>query len=146
VALSDSPVSASLPRVIRYDKITLLAKSLHSLESAIHGLAYLPLSERLTYQHALTSLKMCINVLWTSESYVECLFIWPVTMPRGFPLLVSRHAPVALVLLAHYAVLLHNARDVWFIGDLGRRITEEIVSLVPEGMAEFIKWPLSFCA
>lgn len=128
------------------DKIILLDKSLHSLESAIHAHTSLPISERLTYQRALTSLEMCINVLRTSQSYAECLFIWPVAMPREFPLLVSRHAPVALVLLAHYAVLLHNARDVWFIGDLGRSVIGEIASLVPEGMAEFIKKPVLFCA
>jgi hypothetical protein len=44
------------------------------------------------------------------------VLIWSVTVPREFPLLVSRRAPVALVLLAHYAVLFHNATDVWFIG------------------------------
>lgn len=144
--LSNASVSVSSLYLIRSDEIILLEESLYTLENVIHANDCLCLFEESTYQAALTSLKMCINILRTSRSHAECLPVWPVAMPREFPAFVSRHEPFALVLLAHYAVLLYKARDVWFIGNLGRSVVEEIACLIPEEMAEFVKWPVSFCA
>ncbi|TLD09534.1 hypothetical protein PspLS_11837 [Pyricularia sp. CBS 133598] len=46
----------------------------------------------------------------------QMTFSWSVRCPAKFNQLVQQRRPAGLVILAHYAVLLHLSRDLWLIG------------------------------
>ena len=81
---------------------------------------------------------MCFDLSNETISPFECLFIWPIAVPSRFTALLASRAPIALVLAAHYAVLLHGAGLVWFIGSWGREIVEEVTSLMPGEMRRLV--------
>ncbi|KAH8203051.1 hypothetical protein TruAng_002779 [Truncatella angustata] len=51
---------------------------------------------------------------------------WPVLISTEFVALLQQREPVALVILAHWAVLLHYNRDFWVFGNCGQGIIEAI--------------------
>lgn len=58
---------------------------------------------------------------------------WMQSIPARFIELVRTRRPFALVLLAHFAVVLHSLRVHWWMGDWGMRVLEAIGhSLDPE--------------
>ncbi|RMI97517.1 hypothetical protein CDV36_016220, partial [Fusarium kuroshium] len=53
------------------------------------------------------------------KSQYHMVFNWSVLCPTGFTAFLHRRQPEALIILAHYAVLLHHARDMWQIAGSG---------------------------
>jgi hypothetical protein len=47
---------------------------------------------------------------------------WTMLIPPGFTKLLAAKQPVALIVLAHYAILLHFGRHLWQVGDAGSNI------------------------
>jgi hypothetical protein len=47
---------------------------------------------------------------------------WTMLVPPMFTRLLATKQPVALIVLAHYAVLLHYGRHLWQVGDAGKYI------------------------
>ena len=66
---------------------------------------------------------------------------WPILVPRAYIDALSNHQPTALVILAYYAVLLHDLRVCWWAGDRGVKIVEAVSGSVEEVWAETLKWP-----
>ncbi|KAK8109327.1 hypothetical protein PG984_015128 [Apiospora sp. TS-2023a] len=56
----------------------------------------------------------------------QMTFTWPVRCPAKFGELIRRRSPPALVVLAHYAVLLHRGRHLWQIGPSAPRFLHVI--------------------
>ena len=56
---------------------------------------------------------------------------------------LDQRRPEALVILAHFAVLLHRAADNWFIGDLGSQLIHRINSQLGAHWEEWLAWPNS---
>ncbi|CAG8907506.1 unnamed protein product [Penicillium salamii] len=63
-------------------------------------------------------------------------------IPAGFLDLLDARQPFALVVLAHYAVVLHHLRDSWWMGDWGMRILSRIGDSVPPEWKALIGWPV----
>ena len=61
---------------------------------------------------------------------------WPVVVPDGFVDMLVNRRPEALVLLAHFAALLHSCRDLWIVGDGGRFMVESISQYLGSEWAE----------
>lgn len=57
--------------------------------------------------------------------------------------LLKRRQPEALVIFAHFAVLLHWNRDSWIIGEGGQYLIQSITSHVGRHWAEWLHWPNS---
>ncbi|KAF5598138.1 sterol uptake control 2 [Fusarium pseudoanthophilum] len=57
---------------------------------------------------------------------VHGLMAWSNLIPWRFLMLLEKQIPEALVILAHYAVLLHRFRTFWCLGDIGKRLVEGI--------------------
>jgi hypothetical protein len=57
--------------------------------------------------------------------------------------LLERRQPEALVIFAHFAVLLHWNRDSWIIGDGGQYLIQSITNHVGRHWAEWLHWPNS---
>ncbi|KIW23521.1 uncharacterized protein PV07_11713 [Cladophialophora immunda] len=57
---------------------------------------------------------------------VPTVLAWPVLVPPEYVDLLRQGQAEALVILAHYAVLLHRCRELWLFGDSGRFLIESI--------------------
>ncbi|KAL5615978.1 hypothetical protein FOBRF1_004726 [Fusarium oxysporum] len=58
---------------------------------------------------------------------VHGLMAWSNLIPWRFLTLLEKQIPEALVILAHYAVLLHRFRAFWCLGDIGERLLGQIL-------------------
>ncbi len=66
---------------------------------------------------------------------------WPVRISADYINLLSRRQPEALVILAHYAVVLHHARGHWIVGDVGDALVRSISSHLGGYWADWLEWP-----
>ncbi|RTE82731.1 hypothetical protein BHE90_002738 [Fusarium euwallaceae] len=61
---------------------------------------------------------------------VHALVGWSNLIPLRFFSLLEKQTPEALVILAHYAVLMHRFRGFWCFGDVGKRLVNGISGLL----------------
>lgn len=66
---------------------------------------------------------------------------WLVRVPNEYNLFLRQRRPEALVVLAHFGVLLHFAKDYWAVGDSGRLLIRAISSHLGEYWADWLAWP-----
>ncbi|KAI0442788.1 hypothetical protein F4803DRAFT_518022 [Xylaria telfairii] len=70
----------------------------------------------------------------------QMAFIWSVCNRAKFNDLVAQRLPQALVILAHYAALLHHAKSIWQIGDAGYRFLHTICSVLGPSYESQLWW------
>ncbi|PKY04704.1 hypothetical protein P168DRAFT_267315 [Aspergillus campestris IBT 28561] len=81
-----------------------------------------------TYTTTITHLASSLETLLHSSNNEETplsTMQWTYHVPAAFLALVRSRRPFALVLLAHYAVILHAMRASWWVGEWGERIIRE---------------------
>ncbi|KAJ4125952.1 hypothetical protein NW765_001727 [Fusarium oxysporum] len=69
---------------------------------------------------------------------VHGLMAWSNLIPWRFLTLLEKQIPEALVILAHYAVLLHRFRAFWCLDDIGERLVEGISGLLAAYWARWL--------
>ena len=76
------------------------------------------------------------------ESALLPSFLWPIMLPPKFLESLGERQPEALVVLAHYCVIVYwcEATDNWFMGGWGRYMLGTIKETLPEEWQEHIKW------
>lgn len=89
-----------------------------------------------TFQHCLAAtleLQHTFNVqrnIKGDHIAIPVIFAWPILITPEFIQLLRELHPQALIIFAQFAVLLHRARNLWLVGDVGRfliRATAEYV-------------------
>ncbi|KAI5300658.1 hypothetical protein KEM56_002292 [Ascosphaera pollenicola] len=66
---------------------------------------------------------------------------WPASLSDSFMELLSRRRPLALVILAHFAVLLRNHESSWFLDGWDRKLLDAVEKAIPPGFEVFLAWP-----
>ncbi|KAJ9143095.1 C6 finger domain-containing protein [Pleurostoma richardsiae] len=77
----------------------------------------------------------------TRGSRVNIVVAWPIVIPVTFVDLLRQRRPEALVILAYYAVLLHDSRDFWVFGNGGRFLLKTISTHLGCYWDEWLVWP-----
>ncbi|RMD43481.1 hypothetical protein DV735_g1631, partial [Chaetothyriales sp. CBS 134920] len=87
-----------------------------------------------------TQVSICRN---SNESPVLASFVWPITLPPHFLDLLGEKQPEALVILAHYCVVIYwGERDnTWFLRGWASYMLETIKRSIPGSWLEHLKWP-----
>lgn len=67
---------------------------------------------------------------------------WAIRVKAEYVDLVRDHAPLALVLLAYYCVVLHYLRHHWCLENWGPRVSRAIWLVLDDGWRPLIQWPL----
>lgn len=67
---------------------------------------------------------------------------WVVQIPELYILMVSKREPVALVVLAHFCLLLNRMENTWWISGLSRRLLQDIHQALGNEWESQISWPL----
>ncbi|PMD12379.1 hypothetical protein NA56DRAFT_652540 [Hyaloscypha hepaticicola] len=75
--------------------------------------------------------------MWTAVQ------IWPARLPIEYLDLLRAREPAALVLLAHYCVLLGPLEESWFMSSFRKRLLERIYWQLDESWRCWLDWPFS---
>ncbi|RAL01715.1 Zn(II)2Cys6 transcription factor domain-containing protein [Aspergillus ibericus CBS 121593] len=95
-----------------------------------------------TYRHALQALQVSINAaIRGSVKSVNGVTGWSVMVTPEYVEHLALRRPEALVILAHYAVLVYWHRHLWLFGDGGRFMIEAISSYLGPDWAIWLEWP-----
>ena len=78
-------------------------------------------------------------------SPVLVTMIWPTRQTQVFMDLIDQRSPEALVILAHYCVLIHRdtAHDTWFLIGCARHVLNVIRASIPDSWLSMLDWPES---
>lgn len=98
--------------------------------------------EKEIYGSAIGHLSNALTQLMKGGEPQVFAFCWSFRIPVEFLELLEARRPFALVVLAHYAVVLHNLRDSWWMGDWGIKILKEIGDILEPEWQELINWPI----
>lgn len=97
------------------------------------------------YKQAIEHLQSSTNALMAAGSLAGSIngsSGWPVLVSPEYIDLLLQRRPEALVILAHYAILLHYCRDSWMFGDGGRFLIESIRDFLGPDWTEWLEWPI----
>ncbi|OOF99853.1 hypothetical protein ASPCADRAFT_203680 [Aspergillus carbonarius ITEM 5010] len=95
-----------------------------------------------TYRHAVQALQVSINASTRSSvNNVDGVTGWSIIVNPEYVEHLTLRRPEALVILAHYAVLLHWHRHLWLFGDGGQFMIESISSYLGPDWEEWLAWP-----
>ena len=98
------------------------------------------------YRLALATLRACfvrMNNRVPYECEVSITFLWPVIIPQGYLTLLNMRRPEALIILAHYCIILHHLDDYWWMSGWARHIVDNIDREIPDDWRYWIQWPKS---
>jgi hypothetical protein len=149
--LSQSNISSMLNRAERMlhaaylqsqEQAIFVADQLHSL---LNDADMSPGSEQtcpeaverlqLVYQSVLsigkTPLVKAPGLIWT----------WPILLSGDFTYLLMERRPEALIVLCHYAVLLHRRRRIWLVRNAGQMLVVEITRSLGTYWKDWLDWP-----
>ncbi|KAA8643671.1 uncharacterized protein ATNIH1004_010445 [Aspergillus tanneri] len=101
-----------------------------------------PGHEKAMYDIIIEHLGHSLDKLARGGEALVILFYWIFNVPTRFQELLKEHRPLALVILAHYAVVIHSLRGNWWMGDLGARIIEYIGQRLSAEWRPSIDWVL----
>ncbi|KAH7406699.1 hypothetical protein DE146DRAFT_676056 [Phaeosphaeria sp. MPI-PUGE-AT-0046c] len=149
--LSKSNISSILDRTERalhatslqsQEQATFVTNRLHNLlkeadmgpeseqacREAVESLQLIYQSESLIGE---SSAKMAPGSIWT----------WPILLSAVFTDLVMKRRPEALIILCHYAVLLHRRRHIWLVRNAGQMLISEITRYLGTYWSDWLDWP-----
>ncbi|KAI5284206.1 Leucine aminopeptidase 1, partial [Ascosphaera aggregata] len=66
---------------------------------------------------------------------------WPASLSNSFMTLLSHRRPLALVVLAHFAVLLRDHEASWYLSGWHRYLLDAVEKAIPPGFEVLLAWP-----
>lgn len=73
---------------------------------------------------------------------IGVVFAWPIKVPEAYFVMVRKRVPEALILLAHYSLLLNSVDKLWYMRGMSRRLLQTIHSKIGDELESSISWPL----
>ncbi|KAH8894577.1 hypothetical protein GQ53DRAFT_762659 [Thozetella sp. PMI_491] len=81
----------------------------------------------------------------STDSEIDIILVvlsWPVHIPEAFLAMVKEQKPEALVLLAHYSLILNKVDHLWYMRGMSRRLLKLIHGKIGKQWESWIAWPL----
>ncbi|ORY16394.1 hypothetical protein BCR34DRAFT_446871, partial [Clohesyomyces aquaticus] len=95
------------------------------------------------YEMAILALEVLFSVAKqeAEKPSISLVKIWPHQLSSRFIELLSAKQPGALIIFAHYAVLLAKCRQYWFMDGYAERLLKVADALIPEEWTAWLDWP-----
>ena len=116
-------------------------KLLHLCEDASGGPEVLA-----AYRETVDGLKTCYLKLYTkaaTECEVSIAFLWPTIIPQKFVTMLNSRAPEALIILAHYCVILQHLDKYWWKSGWTVHLLDNIYRVLDQPWHAWMEWPTS---
>ncbi|KAE8327115.1 hypothetical protein BDV39DRAFT_215292 [Aspergillus sergii] len=96
-----------------------------------------------TYEQATKALQSSFNASQSGAivDNIQGALAWPIMVTGEYTDMLVHRRPEALVILAHYAVILYSCRDAWLFGDGGRFLIRSIDRYLGPQWADWLYWP-----
>jgi hypothetical protein len=93
---------------------------------------------------SLETLRMVFSIATSDNGvgFIAAALSWSCFIPEPYICLVQGGTPEALVLLAHYCVLLNRVNDFWWIQGQPQRLLATIRDGLDQSWQRWIEWPL----
>lgn len=98
---------------------------------------------------ATAALEECLNRVsqrgGLGHAALRAAFLWPLLLSTQYLEWIKCRHPAAMVILAHYALILHSAEaDCWYLRGWGRAIAESVAdTLAGTPWLSLARWPIS---
>ncbi|KAL5042947.1 hypothetical protein BDW71DRAFT_200130 [Aspergillus fruticulosus] len=96
------------------------------------------------YKQAIESLQVCTNVTDSADERhagINGVIVWPILVKPEYGDALGERRPEALVILAHWAVLLWRYRETWLFGDSGVYIIESVLGFLGSEWEAWLEGP-----
>ncbi|KAL3446098.1 hypothetical protein BJX65DRAFT_309337 [Aspergillus insuetus] len=97
-------------------------------------------NHRAIYTETITHLATLLGKLDGGGEMVSNSFNWINEVPDGYIELLRVHEPLALVILAHFCVVLYWLRERWWVARWGERVLQEIVGVLGPRWKGRVSW------
>ena len=77
-----------------------------------------------------------VFTIWTA------IYIWPVQVSQDYLDLLKNRDPAALILLAHYCILLEPLESHWYMNGYSKRLLSRIYNQLDQEWRQCLHWPL----
>ena len=115
---------------VRFDNLMLL-NELSQARSAEQG----------CYKTAIQKLHQTFEALRGTADDTS-VFVWVALVPDEYVRALRARKPMALIILAHWGVLLYQIRGQWWSGNRGAQMVEAIREELPAQWQSAIQWPI----
>jgi hypothetical protein len=75
------------------------------------------------------------------QDFVPVIYVWPVAIPHRYLDMLRDQEAEAMVILAHYAVLLQRVDDQWFMQGWARYLVTQVDAALGNEWKEWLIWP-----
>jgi hypothetical protein len=93
------------------------------------------------YRLAVKNLRIIFELFPAIFEEGPLVFLWAILLQDSFIMELKKKEPLALVILAHYATLLHGINEQWWAQGRGRRLVEAVCHILPSPWQPAIHWP-----
>ncbi|KAL9106992.1 MAG: hypothetical protein Q9227_008028 [Pyrenula ochraceoflavens] len=101
--------------------------------------------DRRAYSLAVHELLKTYTQCWfqrqNGRPWIIPAFVWPNVLPERYLQMLGDQKPQALVILAHFAILIHWSDEDWFFRGWARDLLQKIRATVDEEWHEHLRWP-----
>ncbi|MCJ1458068.1 hypothetical protein MMC28_008439 [Mycoblastus sanguinarius] len=94
-----------------------------------------------TYSSAIYDLRRAFETYDVILKERSLVLVWATVVSDSYVMELKTRQPLAMVILAHFAVLLHSVSDRWWFEGKGSRLIEAISQLLPSKWQPAIQWP-----
>jgi hypothetical protein len=98
-----------------------------------------------SFKNTLDTLKKIYTMLSLHGGHldaVSAVLNWPIRAPEVYLQMVNNKQPEALILLAHYCLLLNKVDKFWWMRGMSRHLLQTIHRTLGEKWESWISWPL----
>ncbi|OBT46048.1 hypothetical protein VE00_03739 [Pseudogymnoascus sp. WSF 3629] len=99
-------------------------------------------SDRNTYTLAIQGLKESFMLISSKDRDNGMVLSWPITVSQEYIAFLRSRRQMALVILAHYAVILYGVRDTWWAMGWGSKLIQELDQVVEDEWKSLLAWPM----
>ncbi|KAJ6015228.1 C6 finger domain protein [Penicillium herquei] len=97
-----------------------------------------------TYSQAIDALQKVFDAVCDSSlpsNKTGSIVSWQVMIPDGYIDLLMERRPEALIILSHFATILHTYRDTWLFGNSGEFIVRSVEKYLGLPWERWLQWP-----
>ncbi|GLA08910.1 hypothetical protein AnigIFM60653_010709 [Aspergillus niger] len=92
------------------------------------------------YDEAINHLKDMMEIYQDKPRRIELALRWPFGLASKYLKLLKEHDPMALVILAHYCLVLHHFRHHWWMEGWSFRVAHSIWDQLHESWRPYVSW------
>ena len=93
-------------------------------------------------QIALDELRRVLSPCKTTVGFKAAFLIWPSLVPLDYIRLLHLKHPIALIILAHYCVLIKKIEMIWYLRGLGQNLLSSIHEALEPKWRPWLEWPM----